>query len=316
MVNLTISESPPHNNEIFNNIIFENSSSSFTTPFTMDPTDPLYLHPAESTHPVMVDTKLSCIENYLEWKRQMEIAICSKRKLGFLTGVIKRPTNDAFRESAWDTCNCLLIAWIMHNVELPIKRSLMYTKTTKGIWDYLQDQFSVRNGVRKFRLNKELDELSQGEKTVNEYFTELRILWQNLEIMSDWPPITQVTLEVNAWLDPQLKEQEERKLFQFLNGLNTSYATIRSHVLMMSPLPTGEEAVVIFQREEARRKNYICGEKCEAETTAFYAGQSQKEPDAPSDQLPPAPTCPLCKMKGHTRDKCWKVIGYPSDTTK
>ncbi|XP_074292946.1 uncharacterized protein LOC141619822 [Silene latifolia] len=195
----------------------------------------------------------------------------------------------------------------MHNVELPIKRSVMYTKTTKEIWDYLQGQFSVSNRARKFRLNKELDELSQGENTVNEYFTELRILWQNLEIMSDWPPITQVTSEVNAWLDDQLKEQDERKLFEFLNGLNSSYATMRSHVLIMSPLPTVEEAAAIFQHEEAQRKNYKGSEKCEAETTAFYAGQNQKEPEAPADQLPPVPTCPLCKRKGHTRNNYWKV---------
>ncbi|XP_074264192.1 uncharacterized protein LOC141586765 [Silene latifolia] len=134
----------------------------------MDPTDPLYLHPAESTHPVVVDTKLSGIENYLEWKRQMKIVVCSKRKLGFLTGVVKKPTNGAFREAAWDTYNCLLITWILHNVELPIKRSVMCIRTAKEIWDYLQSQFFVSNGARKFRLNKELDDLSQGDRSHKE----------------------------------------------------------------------------------------------------------------------------------------------------
>ncbi|XP_074276651.1 uncharacterized protein LOC141600328 [Silene latifolia] len=205
-----------------NNTILTDTTTNTPTPntavFTLDPTDPLYLHPAESTHPVAVDTKLTGIENYLEWKRQMEITICSKRKLGFLTGVVTRPTNDHNREAAWDTCNCLLITWIMHNVDLPIRRSVMYTRTAKEIWDYLQAQFSVSNGARKFRLNKELDDLTQGDRSICAYFTELRILWQSLEIMSDWPPVTQVTSETNAWLDAQLKEQEERKLFQFLNA--------------------------------------------------------------------------------------------------
>ncbi|XP_074319925.1 uncharacterized protein LOC141656772 isoform X1 [Silene latifolia] len=158
----------------------ENSNTLSKIPSFMDPTDPLYLHPAESAHPLAVDVKLSEIENYLEWKRQMEIVICSKRKLGFLTGVLKRPTNDPLRQDAWDTCNCLLISWIFHNVEAPIKRYVLYTRTAKEIWDYLQKQFSVSNDARKFRLNKELDELTQGDKSINEYFTDLRILWQNL----------------------------------------------------------------------------------------------------------------------------------------
>ncbi|XP_074270994.1 uncharacterized protein LOC141594911 [Silene latifolia] len=178
------------NNTISTTTASATTQTSSTAIFTMEPTDPLYLHPAESTHPVVVDTKLTGIENYLEWKRQMEIAICTKRKLGFLTGVVKRPANDSLREAAWDTCNCLLITWIMHNVDQPIKRSVM-----------------------KFRLNKELDNLSQGDKSICEYFTELGILWQNIEIMSDWPPVTQVTTEINAWLDAQIKEQNERKLF-------------------------------------------------------------------------------------------------------
>ncbi|XP_074310557.1 uncharacterized protein LOC141646579 [Silene latifolia] len=193
----------------------------------MEPTDPLYLHSAESTHPLVVDTKISGIENYLEWKRQMEIAVCSKRKLGFLTGVFKRPADNPVKTEAWDTCNSLLISCIFHNVEQPIKRSIL-----------------------KFRLNKELEDLEQGERSICEYFTDPRILWQNLEIMTDWPPVTQMTPEVNAWLDAQLKEQEKRKLFQFLNGLHPSYTTMRTNVLMMTPLATVEEAAALFQHEE------------------------------------------------------------------
>ncbi|XP_074288033.1 uncharacterized protein LOC141613192 [Silene latifolia] len=153
------------------------------------------------------------------------------------TGIGEETINDPLKEASWDTCNCLLIAWIMHNVEQPIKRYVMYTRTAKEIWDYLQKQF------------------------------------YHLEIMSDWPPFTQVTPEVNAWLNAQIKEHDERKLFQFLNGLNLSYSIMKRNVLMMSPLPTMEEA---------------------------------KEADGD-------PKCPVCTRKGHAKAQCWKVIGYPAD---
>ncbi|XP_074313504.1 uncharacterized protein LOC141648679 [Silene latifolia] len=207
----------------------------------IETSDPLYLHPAESAHPIVVDTKLSGIENYHEWKRQTEINICTKRKLGMLTGLVKKSTNNPLREATWDTCNSLLISWILHNVEPQIKRSVMYSETAKDI---------------KFRLNKELDDPEQGEKTICEYFTYLRIPWQNIELMNDWPPLSEMTPEIWAFLDAQHKKQEERKLFQFLNSLNPSYTTMRNNVLMMNPLPTDKEAAAIFQQEEAQRRNY------------------------------------------------------------
>ncbi|XP_074318486.1 uncharacterized protein LOC141655298 [Silene latifolia] len=218
-----------------------NSNLVPTATAILETSYPMYLHPAESARPILVDTKLSGIDNYFEWKRQMEIALCTKRKLGMLTGLVKKPTDDPLRKATWITCNSQLIAWILHNVEPPIRKSVMYTPTAKEIWDYLQRQFSISNGARKFRLNKELEDLEQGEK------------------------------KIGAWLEAHLKEQNERKLFQFLNGLNSSYFTLRSNILMMSPLPSVKEAAAILQQEEAQRKNYKSSVKVEAENAAFYA---------------------------------------------
>ncbi|XP_074314841.1 uncharacterized protein LOC141651010 [Silene latifolia] len=264
-----------------NTIISDNSNNNIiTTPTgTLVPTvnailessDPLYLHPAESAHPIVVDNKLSGIDNYYEWKRQMEIAISIKRKLGLLTGVVKKPTNDPLREAAWITCNSQLIAWLLHNMEPQIRRSVMYSSTAKEIWDYLQRKFSVSNGGCKFRLNKELYDLEQGDKSICEYFTELRILWQNVELMNDWPPISQMTAEINAWLDAHHKEQDERRLFQFFNWLNPSYSTLRSNILMMSPLPSVEKAAAILQQEESQRKNVTPPKSRQAaQNSSFY----------------------------------------------
>ncbi|XP_074274219.1 uncharacterized protein LOC141598323 [Silene latifolia] len=81
---------------------------------------------------------------------------------------------------------------------------------------------------------------------------------------------------------------------------------MRTNVLMMTPLPTVEEAAALFQHEEAQRRNYKNNVKMEIDNSAFFAGP--KEGD-----IAPAPTCNVCKRKGHPRDKCWKVIGYPDD---
>lgn len=46
---------------------------------------------------------------------------------------------------------------------------------------------------------------------------------------------------------------QQHKLFQFLMGLNESFSHVRSHVLMMNPLPTVNHAFAIISQEESHR---------------------------------------------------------------
>lgn len=56
--------------------------------------------------------KLEGASNYRSWKRSLEIGLASKRKLGFMTGVVKRDVSDPIKQEAWDTCNNMVISWI------------------------------------------------------------------------------------------------------------------------------------------------------------------------------------------------------------
>ncbi|KAL2901532.1 [F-actin]-monooxygenase MICAL1 [Bienertia sinuspersici] len=51
--------------------------------------NPLYLHPSEGKSSIIVE-KLTGSANYKTWRREMELALGSKRKLGFVTRAIKR----------------------------------------------------------------------------------------------------------------------------------------------------------------------------------------------------------------------------------
>ena len=67
-------------------------------------------------------------------------------------------------------------------------------------------------------------------------------MWEEIESLNVLPAITQVATEFKEFLNALQTQQDEQRLFQFLNGLDDSYETHRSHILMQQPLPTVDEA--------------------------------------------------------------------------
>lgn len=52
--------------------------------------NPLYLHPSDGPGTLVVNEKLLGAQNYRSWKRSVEIALSTKRKLGFIRGTVPR----------------------------------------------------------------------------------------------------------------------------------------------------------------------------------------------------------------------------------
>ncbi|XP_048502343.1 uncharacterized protein LOC125498304 [Beta vulgaris subsp. vulgaris] len=199
----------------------------------------------------------------------MEIGLASKRKLGFVTGVVRRDEKDAVKGEAWDTCNNMIISWILGS-----------------IWMQLEKRFSLTNGSRKYKLNKELYEAKQQGKQVSEYYTMMKCLWEELDSLNTLPPITTVTAEITSFVEALTQQQDEHKLFQFLNGLDEVYGTQRSNILMMSPLPTVETACSFLEQEEAQR-GLLSQVKEETETLAMFS----KGTGGASTSTPPTTQC-------------------------
>ncbi|XP_074292377.1 uncharacterized protein LOC141619249 [Silene latifolia] len=182
----------------------------------------------------------------------------------------------------------------------------MFTETAKEIWETLQRRYTVANGARKFKLNKESYEINQDKRSIEEYYTQLQIVWDELENMNNYPVVTKISAEMKVYFEAVEKQAEERRLFQFLNGLDKDYATLRSNILLMSPLPTVDAAVSIFLQEESQTNNVSGGNNQEA---SALMGKGEKE-EKPED------ACKHCRRSNHKSEKCWEVLGYPKGHPK
>ncbi|KAK9758214.1 hypothetical protein RND81_01G216000 [Saponaria officinalis] len=253
----------------------EKPSSDMSSPNKpIDSKDPLYFHPGDGATTVRTGQPLTGPQNYREWKREMEISLALKRKLDLVTGRIKRPTDDPNRASAWDACNNLVISWLL------------------GSMDSL---------TRK--LNKATYETVQNRRPISEYYTELKALWDELEALTNYPPMTAFPAELKALDKFMDKQNEDMRLFQFLNGLDPEYSTLRSNMLMMTPFPTVEAAFAYIQQEEDISKQGLSS-NMEIKASALFSKGKHKF------------ACPICRMDNHSEEHCWKKIGYPAGHPK
>lgn len=135
-----------------------------------------------------------------------------------------------------------------------------------------------------------------------------RPIWEELDNMTMLPKLDLEREAVTVFLNAMRKLQEEEKLLHFLNALDEEYGPQRrSQILLMNPLPSVEVACAIFQQEEIYREVLDHGQ-LSYETRALMSkshGSSSlgKETDI---------VCDHCEGKGHTKDRCWQLIAYPS----
>ena len=118
--------------------------------------NPLFIHPSDGPNSIAVPEKLMGAKNYRSWHRSMEIHPSTKHKLVFVQGTLTRSTDDPVKAALWDSCNNLAISWIMNSVSEAISRSVLYVESAREIWLQLEKRFSLSNGCRNYRLNKDV----------------------------------------------------------------------------------------------------------------------------------------------------------------
>ncbi|XP_051143404.1 uncharacterized protein LOC127259834 [Andrographis paniculata] len=207
--------------------------------------------------------------NFEEWVKAIKVSLRAKKKMGFITGTIKQPTNDSEEIEDWWTVNSMIISWIFNTIEPSLRSTISYRETTKELWDDIQQRFLVRNGARIHQLKTEVANCKEGSDSIMSFYGRIKKLWDDLNDYDQMPLCTcnECNCDINAKLT---KRSEEEKVHQFLMGLDdTHYNTIRSNIIASDPLPNMNNIYSkITKQEQVRVMTQGGGERHEAMSLA------------------------------------------------
>ncbi|XP_073121310.1 uncharacterized protein [Henckelia pumila] len=279
-------------------------SPSHTTPHihsktnsSMDLSNPYLVHHSDQPGHILVPTKLNG-SNYPSWSKSMIHALTAKNKIGFIDGSIESPseTENPKEFALWNQCNSMILSWFTHSVEPDLAKGVIHATTARQVWEDFKDQFSQKNAPAIYQIQKSLASLSQGTMTVSVYFTKLKSLWDELDT---YRPI----FACNQ-MKEHMEQREEDRMMQFLMGLNDTYSSVRSNILMITPLPNVRQTYSLVIQDEVQRE-------VTTETTENFsiAAAVRNHPNNFSNKSK-GKYCEHCDRDGHTIENCHTLKYY------
>ncbi|KAL6320900.1 hypothetical protein AAG906_010709 [Vitis piasezkii] len=187
--------------------------------------------------------------------------------------------------------------------------SLLYFTNAFDIWEELKIRYLRSDGPRVFSLEKSLSSISQNSKSIIEYFSEFKALWD--EYISYRPIPSCRCGNLNRCSCNILKDLTDRQqsdyVMKFLVGLHDSYSAIRSQLLLQSPLPSMSRVFSLLLQEESQR-SLTNAVGISIDSQAMVAEQSSRTVSTSNTQFTKQKgksdaICSHCGYSGHLVDK-------------
>jgi hypothetical protein len=122
----------------------------------LDASDPLYLHPSDSSNLTIVSIKLKGTENYTMWSNAMKLALQVKNKMGFIIGTCIRSEDDEVLVGQWDRCNSIVLTWILNSMSEELYMGQILSHLASDVWKELKETYDKVDGSQISTCTKRL----------------------------------------------------------------------------------------------------------------------------------------------------------------
>lgn len=202
------------------------------------------------------------------------------------------PRHDLKSHRKWKTFSEMVHLWLLHSLSPKLPASFLHCEDPTSMWTELEKCFNLSNGPMLYEILVDIYTLQQGEDFVCTYDTKLTKFWSSYDKgkTNKNPP------------------DEFERFVKFLMGLNDTYQSIRSIVMMANPLPTHNELNPIINQED-KHKN-VNSKTSISETSITLIAQNHGTYRKPKLDVKERPFCTYCKRPGHYVNRCYQVHGY------
>ena len=143
--------------------------------------------------------------------------------------------------------------------------------------------------------------MKQGTLSVTKYFTKLCIIWDEIENFRPDPTCSCTIKCTCSVLTTIAQRKLEDRAMQFLRGLNEQYSNVRSHVLLMEPMPTIPKIFFYVAQQERQLSG--------TNSLPNFNLESKESASINAVKI----VCEFCRRIGHTESVCYKKHGVPSN---
>ncbi|GAU21388.1 hypothetical protein TSUD_32170 [Trifolium subterraneum] len=232
----------------------------------LDHSSPFYVHPGDGPSSVAV-TPLLTGSNYHSWSRSMKRALGAKMKFDFIDGTLPVPV-DVFDPSfrAWNRCDLIRIS----------------------------------------ELQQEIYSLRQDNRSVSEFYSELKQLWEELEL---YLPIPQCICRNRCTCEAMHSAHNNHTLMhtiRFLTSLNDQFTIVKSQILLIDPLPQMNKVFSMVLQHE-RQSNLAS-----LDDSKFLVNAARTGKQASGAKR----VCSFCGKGNHVVENCFKKNGTPPHMMK
>ncbi|KAF7801583.1 uncharacterized protein G2W53_040694 [Senna tora] len=251
--------------------------------------------------------------NFVSWSLSIKTALEAKEKLGFIDGTIKEPADES-EHKKWKPVDSMVKAWVRNSIEKNLAETFMFCGTSRELWLQIEERYGVRSGPKFYQLQQELASLKQGSDSVTAYYNKIHRYWDELHRLRPTPRYYcgKCTCEFNKKLNDL---EANTRLVQFLMGLNQPFEVIRSQILSLDPLPSVNKAFGLVVNVETEKEiNSSQGSNLIEGSAMLAKGNTRNEffkrsEDRKNEKM--AKYYDHCQQNGHTRESCFKIVGYP-----
>ncbi|KAG6735328.1 hypothetical protein POTOM_062110 [Populus tomentosa] len=239
-------------------------------------------------------------KNYSAWAFQFQIFVKGKELWGHIAGTIPAPDSEQEKEKyvKWEVKDAQIMSWILGSMEHSMLLNLKPYKSSREMWDYLKKVYNQSNTARRFQLELELGQLSQGSMSIQEFYSSFVNLW------AEYTDIVYASVPLEGLVAIQ-SVHETSKRDQFLMKLRGEFEAIRSNLMNREPVPFLDICVGELLREEQRIITQAVLEQKAQNSTPIpvaYAAQGRSKGGRNMSNI----QCYSCKGFGHIATTCTK----------